>query len=449
MVSGSSQGSLPTSSSIEHDDGLCALCGKTSICEGRGVVRYDLPYTDPRFGKLFRCPNNPVERDEERRARMLKASNLSALADKRFDNFQVDIHEGAQRQSLALALDNAQRFVREPRGWLLLEGTYGSGKTHLAAAIGSARLAQGDSVLFITSPDLLDHLRAAYAPNSEISYDETFDRVRNADLLILDDLGVEKPSPWAQEKLFQLLNHRYVYQLATVITTNADIDRLDARVRSRLLDTLHTTRCTITAPDYRSFTQNERYQINSMLPIYAEMQFDGFEVTGGATTADERANLTKALEICSVYALRVLPPWLVLNGGAGTGKTHLAAAIANQWKDRGEDVMFITVSDLMDYLRTAYGPEANSSFDQRFTKVRSVPMLVLDDFGSENPSAWSREKLFQIMEYRYITRLPTVITTGRVLDSFDERIQVRIFDRRVSRTCAITARSYVARTMSR
>jgi len=169
-----------------------------------GVIRYDVPVGDPRFGKLFRCPNHRLEMDADRQERLRRLSNLDAFSEKGFDNFVIDPQalKPAEAQSLEFALTMCARFAEQPEGWLLLEGTYGCGKTHLAAAVGNARLAKGEIVLFITTPDLLDHLRSTFGPSSETGYDETFDRIRNAPLLILDDLGAENASEWAQEKLF-------------------------------------------------------------------------------------------------------------------------------------------------------------------------------------------------------------------------------------------------------
>jgi len=84
----------------------------------------------------------------------------------------------------------------------VLTGTYGCGKTHLAAAIGNFRDAMGEEVIFQVVPDLLDHLRATFSPNSSISYDSLFEQVRSTRLLILDDLGTQSATPWAKEKLF-------------------------------------------------------------------------------------------------------------------------------------------------------------------------------------------------------------------------------------------------------
>ncbi len=105
--------------------------------------------------------------------------------------------------------------------------------------------------MFVVVPDLLDHLRATFSPTSLVSYDKRFDEVRTAPLLILDDLGTESATPWAREKLFQLLNYRYVAQLPTVVTTSDPIDKVEPRLRTRMLD---TTRCRVFAievPAYR------------------------------------------------------------------------------------------------------------------------------------------------------------------------------------------------------
>lgn len=433
---------MPTSSTTDADDTVCPICGKESICGGLGLIRYELPTDHPDFGKLFRCPNNPVENDQEWQQRLRNLSNLSAFADKTFDNFLHDIsgYASEEQASLEYALGAAHSFAQNPSGWILFEGTYGCGKTHLAAAIGNARLAQGDTVLFITLPDLLDHLRASYGPSSELGYDETFERIRSAPLLILDDLGVENPSPWAQEKLFQLINHRYSFELPTVITTNVAIDRFDARIHSRLLDRI-TQRVGISAPDFRHKMPTHTQKLQSDLSLYDEMTFDAFDVHSNAYP-DERKKLEKALRVAQSYAENP-EGWLLLMGEYGTGKTHLAAAIAlHRQQYVREEVMFLTVPDLLDYLRVAFDPSAKISLDERLQTVRNVPLLVLDDLGTENATSWAKEKLFQILDYRYLAKSPTVITTAKKLEEIDARIASRLLDSRRCLPFAITTRSY-------
>jgi DNA replication protein DnaC len=70
-------------------------------------------------------------------------------------------------------------------------------------------------------------------------------------VLILDDLGAQSSTPWAQEKLFQILNYRYNAKLATVITSNLTLDDHEARLRSRMLDPAICNYLLIQASPYR------------------------------------------------------------------------------------------------------------------------------------------------------------------------------------------------------
>jgi DNA replication protein DnaC len=151
---------------------------------------------------------------------------------------------------LQKALKAAHSFAEKPRGWLVFLGGYGSGKTHLAAAIANYRAGLGDPPLFVMVPDLLDHLRATFSPNSSVAFDRRFDEIRTAPLLILDDLGTQSMTPWVREKLYQLFNYRYNAELPTVITTSDSLDEMDARIRSRLLDGKLCSIYAITAPSY-------------------------------------------------------------------------------------------------------------------------------------------------------------------------------------------------------
>jgi DNA replication protein DnaC len=109
-------------------------------------------------------------------------------------------------------------------------------------------------VYFVVVPDLLDHLRSAYAPDSPLAYDVLFDKIRNAPFLIMDDLGAHTTSPWAQEKLFQLLNYRYNGRLPTVITTSLDrpqFAEMSPALASRIGHPQVSNVIAIDAPDFR------------------------------------------------------------------------------------------------------------------------------------------------------------------------------------------------------
>lgn len=153
-----------------------------------------------------------------------------------FQNFKTffALYETEENESLQSARDRAQRFADAPDGWLLILGEHGCGKTHLAAAV--AARARGDA-FFAVVPDLLDRLRASFDRDRESAvhddpgitgkgYDELFEEVRNAELLVLDDLDAHTVSDWAREKLFQIANYRASARLPTVITSALSLDEL-------------------------------------------------------------------------------------------------------------------------------------------------------------------------------------------------------------------------------
>ena len=218
------------------------------ICKGAGYLRADVPFGHPNFGRPIACECKEVERKEKRRRQLQDISNLGDLRDKNFQNFRPNISRSVQT-----AYQTALAYARNPDGWLVLIGKVGCGKTHLAAAIANQSLEDGAVVLFKTVSDLLDHLRTTYMPNSTEVYDQLFSKMREAELLVLDDLGAQQSSPWANEKLFQLFNYRYNSRFPTVITTNnAGLQGIDERIRSRMIDASLVTIVTFDgAQDYR------------------------------------------------------------------------------------------------------------------------------------------------------------------------------------------------------
>ena len=224
------------------------------ICRGAGYYTLDVPYGDPNFGVLITCRCKQAEKERRRFEELERLSNLAPLRDKTFATFDRTV-PGVQR-----AFARAYEYAQSPQGWLVLFGGYGCGKTHLAAAIANEALNRHTPVLFTVVPDLLDHLRSTFGPNSETAYDERFELVRDVPLLILDDLGTENTTPWAREKLYQIMNHRYNYALPTVITSNRDPQDIDPRILSRMFDAaICRERILIEAGDYRRLSLEQRY----------------------------------------------------------------------------------------------------------------------------------------------------------------------------------------------
>lgn len=139
-----------------------------------------------------------------------------------------------------LAFDAAELLAGNPQRFLALlsPAKYGVGKTRLLACIVNAARAAGHTAIYTTTADVLDYLRSAYAPNAEVSYDGRFDLLRNARVLALDEFDRWAPTAWAQEKFFQLIDHRYrnADKLLTVFAANSDISILPGYIASRMND---------------------------------------------------------------------------------------------------------------------------------------------------------------------------------------------------------------------
>ena len=156
-----------------------------------------------------------------------------------------------QRDNLERVYRLALDYAKSPEGWLVLQGITGCGKTHLAAAIINHRYQAGKPARFVVVPEFLDHLRSTFSPDSKVSYDQLFESVKTTPLLVLDDFGEQSTTPWAQEKLYQVINYRYNAQLPTIITTRCSTDEIEGRISSRFVDPKISMIFRIEAPDYR------------------------------------------------------------------------------------------------------------------------------------------------------------------------------------------------------
>ena len=226
---GSTAASSASASSPDDAPDACELCG------GARFVRLKLGREHPDFGKAVPCRCTLDETTEGRSERLARYSNIGSLARLTFRNLIARGRGAGEREQeqYKQCAGDARAFSDAPEGWLLLSGASGCGKTHIAAAIVNRLIECGEPALFVVVPDLLDHLRSAYQPGAEIGYDDLFERVRSAPVLVLDDLGTQAQTPWAQEKLFQLINHRFNTRLPTVVTTNLAPDQIDDRLRTR------------------------------------------------------------------------------------------------------------------------------------------------------------------------------------------------------------------------
>lgn len=162
-----------------------------------------------------------------------------------------------QQRSLATAKRRLTRWVQNPNGWIVITGATGTGKTHLAVATAAAVTASGISATFSTVAEVLNTLRR----NARLEPDDTtLTQLQNTGLLVLDDMGAERSTAFAEEQLHLIIDYRYERVTPTIITTNLDYAALQSRrprIASRMMDYRNTLQITIDAPDYRIRRQPE------------------------------------------------------------------------------------------------------------------------------------------------------------------------------------------------
>ncbi len=409
------------------------------ICHGIGFVRRDLPIDDPDFGKMEICSCRLEKMKKLSEEHLYDISNIEYFRSMTFENFNIHgrTNEKDSNKSLEVAFQSAKSYASQPNGWLYLTGKFGCGKTHLAAAIANEIIKSGTRTLFLTVPDLLDWLRFAFA-GEDTTFEERFSEIRDVPFLVLDDLGTQNSTPWAEEKLFQIINHRYVNHLPTVITSNLDIAEIDERISSRINDRELVMRINIIAPDFRDpLSEQTDSPISTLAYLSDHRTFNNFSARKKEKLSiDEQKSLDMAYQAAQQFAENP-SGWLVFLGTYGTGKTHLAAAIAKYRRAVGDDPIFTVVPDLLDHLRATFNPNSPVSYDSVFNQVRNAKLLILDDLGTQNTTPWAREKLFQILNFRYETKAPTVITSSVKLEDMDPRIKSRMLDARVCKIYAL------------
>ena len=108
---------------------------------------------------------------------------------------------------------------------------------------------------------------------------------------------------------------------------------------------------------------------------------------------------------------------LLIIGGYGTGKTHLASAIANAQLEDGVPALYDTWAGHLQRLKDEF---ANGE-RRHLALMKKVDVLILDDLGKDKLTEWNNEVLFEVINYRYEHRKPVVITTNATPRELEER----------------------------
>ncbi len=221
----------------EYDCTACRDIGFVHPRHASGAVDYG--------ALIVPCDCQLYRIEESRKARLMTLCELPIGTEGlTFGNF-AQVPGTAEAYDLAFEL--AQGGANAIR-WLTLVSPPDRGKTHLAIAACRHRIDMGQPALYRFVPDLLRELRKGFDNHD---YDERFERYCEVPLLALDDLGAENQTPWVQEQIDSIIDHRYVRRLPLIITTNLKADQLAHRVRSRIQRATWGRVITITSGEYR------------------------------------------------------------------------------------------------------------------------------------------------------------------------------------------------------
>ena len=231
---------LPSSAAGQAD-----VAAKCPLCGDSGVV-FD------KAGNLKPCI---CWKNKQMQKKMQRAQLPPALQNMTFDSFDLSFYPANEMPSFTHntqhsyldyaknAKTKAEKFAKQVlmsgdlsqvQG-IMFQGQVGSGKTHLSAAIANKLLVNNIDVLFLVVPDFLDEMRMSYGSLGEFNEITMMNKAKNAQVLILDDLGMHNFSQWTKNKLFTLINYRLNNQLPMIITTNLNLDELKEIVGERVI----------------------------------------------------------------------------------------------------------------------------------------------------------------------------------------------------------------------
>lgn len=146
-------------------------------------------------------------------------------------NFENLNSNSENELAIAIAKDYVNKNIKsECTNGLIITGKSGLGKTHLAASIANKLIEKGQIVLIGRLTTLLDKIKETFADNT-ISENELIELYSNIDMIIIDDLGTERVSKWALEKLYTIIENRNENRLPIIITTRFDKNGLSKRFK--------------------------------------------------------------------------------------------------------------------------------------------------------------------------------------------------------------------------
>lgn len=237
---------LNTSACDDDKDGyVCEECGtfvKSVLVEVKAlnIKRTVLPSCDCRIEKneaLLRESQNLSKKKEIER--LFSISNLGERFKKA--TFESFLNRQGSESVAKMAQTYVNSFKEQKGESLMIWGEPGNGKTHIASAITNALAVKGYIVVFQSVPELLQRIRGTFNNDNKENEQQIMRALLECDLLILDDIGAEKPTEWVEEKLFNIIDGRYRREMPTLYTSNLQPKQLQDQVSKRSYDRMVET----------------------------------------------------------------------------------------------------------------------------------------------------------------------------------------------------------------
>ena len=173
------------------------------------------------------------------------------------------------------------------------------------------------------------------------------------------------------------------------------------------------------------------FSISNLGERFSKSTFESFLDRNGSETAYKVA----------VKYVKTFKEWkgesLLLWGEPGNGKTHLAAAIVNELSKKGYIVVFQSVPELLQRIRSTFNSENKENETQIMRALLECDLLILDDIGAEKTTEWVEEKLFNIIDGRYRKELPTLYTSNLEPKELKHQVGKRSYDRMVETSLTV------------
>ena len=158
--------------------------------------------------------------------------------DDTFDTYRIEVYENKEpmRKLKELCKSYVEQFDSIDKGLYIYGFTKGSGKTKMACTIGNELMKRGHDVKFATMGTILDKIKSTYNKESDYTEDRLMDELKTVEVLIIDDLGMENASKWANDKVYEIINYRYNAKKKTIYTSNISLKDMDYddRIVSRI-----------------------------------------------------------------------------------------------------------------------------------------------------------------------------------------------------------------------